>query len=444
MSFEKNATHKVILSCFAGREKYMSILMKYVDHLYEKGHIHQVHLWDYTKDKEDTKWLHATYGDPIEPGYVVDNTCSLSTWEPVYTKTGVFLRPGERAKIRIRGEKNAHIAVVTDENMILCEACLANSYGTSILQCNNKRSTYEGLRLGLEKWTDIYVELRKEEKAIVFYDGSQRMLSTDISWYQQFKGKELPPLEIRVGSLKTTVFWDFGAKFAAQQQKHPYVAVMKVHEKRCWNEYYRHYTKKTYPNHVVIKCDDDIVFIDPDQFKAFTDATMNDTASVMRFPSIINNGVGTYWQQQNGLIPRSLSIFPYDRDHGKLWGNGMLCHLLHEHFIANHERWLASSHAMAKTNTHNYKHPIGDRISINFFAVATPNLDIYQMMHLNENNDEKEITCEIPVLVNKPICIDFAMTVSHFGFYRQRETGLNESVLLPKYMELASHLLNRR
>lgn len=444
MSFEKEASHKVVLTCFAGRERYMSILMKYVDFLYNKGHIHQVHLWDYTKDKDDTKWLHATYGDPVEPGYVVDKTCSLSTWEPVYTATGVYIRPGERVKVRVRGAMNAHVALVTDEQQILCEACLANSHGESILRCDNNMSRYAGLQLRSDTWTDIYVEWRIQEQKIVFYHGTQYILSTDVSWYTKFTGKYLSRLEFRVGSLKTTVFWDFGKAYPVQKQKHPYVSVMKVHEKRCWNEYYRHYTKETYPNHVIIKCDDDIVFIDPDRFKEFTDATMQDSASVMRFPSILNNGVGTYWQQQNGLIPRSLSIFPYDRDHGKLWGNGMLCHLLHEYFIAHHEQWLASSHATATSNTHNYKHPIGDRISINFFAVATPNLDIYQIMHLNENNDELEITCEIPVIVNKPICIDFSMTVSHFGFYRQRETGLNESTLLPKYMELASKILNRR
>ena len=48
----------VIFYIFAGREKFMRILLRYVDVLLERGIISEVHIWDYTRNKQDKKFIH--------------------------------------------------------------------------------------------------------------------------------------------------------------------------------------------------------------------------------------------------------------------------------------------------------------------------------------------------------------------------------------------------
>ena len=426
---------QVILTCFAGREKNMKVLMKYVDALFNMGMIHKVHLWDFTRNESDGHWLHSTYGVPVEPGFARDSNCSISTWEPVYQSTGVKLqRGGDPIQIKIKAQHNAHFALIDKDVQMQCEVCICNTSKRSIISSKGIQDVLsrEGLMLCPETWTPVQVLWDTNNHITVYVEG-EPFLTTQIEDGHQ-------ELEICVGAVKNTVHWDFGSHFRKQEVQHPYVTVMKVHEKRCWNEYYRHYTPESYPNHVIIKCDDDIVFIDPNMFSSFVNSAAADTTNLMRFASIINNGVTTHLQQNLGLIPRSMSQFPYDTDHGKLWGSGLLCQLLHEYFLDHASEWLKTARSLDGSKA-TYVHTLGHRISINFFAIHTRHLKAFQMMHLSENNDEKEITCEIPPLLNKPLCIDQSMIVSHLGFYRQRETGLNEDILLQRYAGLADEIL---
>ena len=54
---EKNNYSKVIFTIFAGRECYLSILFKYLDYLLQKNIIDVVHLWNYTKNSNDERYL---------------------------------------------------------------------------------------------------------------------------------------------------------------------------------------------------------------------------------------------------------------------------------------------------------------------------------------------------------------------------------------------------
>ncbi len=270
---------RVILTCFAGRKRYLEILLKYAEYLYQKGHIHEVHLWDFTRNAEDTEWLKSS---------------------PTITSS-------------------------------------------------------------------------------------------------------------------------------------PYISVKHVINKHSWLEYYRHYTPSAYAEHVIIKCDDDIVFIDVKTFPDFIQRTVEQDEYLLRFPSIINNGVCAHYQQKWGLIPTSLDTFPYDTYCGKLWASAEICQKLHEHFLDNHETWLETTRALPD-KTH--KHALGNRISINFFAVCSKNLNLYQMVG---SDDEKDLSMTLSRRLQKKHAVDTKFTVSHFAFGSQREK-LNEPMLLEKYAALAAKL----
>lgn len=198
-----------------------------------------------------------------------------------------------------------------------------------------------------------------------------------------------------------------------------------------WEDYYKHYTQELYPNHVIIKCDDDIVFFDIDAFDGFIKRRIENTDNLCAFASIVNNGVAAYAQQKAGLIPKKLGDFPYDSVCGKLWENGYLATSLQEYFINNRKEWLSKAHNLSGQM---YQHPIGDRISINFFAILSKDLHVFQEIG---PDDECELSIAMALKYNRAHYIDLAFTVAHMSFYRQRETGLDEEYLQKRYTEIA-------
>ena len=53
-SYEKN---NVIVTIFAGRKKYLEILMKYLMYLKKNNKIHEIHFWQFTNDNYDIEYL---------------------------------------------------------------------------------------------------------------------------------------------------------------------------------------------------------------------------------------------------------------------------------------------------------------------------------------------------------------------------------------------------
>jgi hypothetical protein len=120
-----------------------------------------------------------------------------------------------------------------------------------------------------------------------------------------------------------------------------------------------------------------------------------------------------------------------------LWQNGKLCQQLHEYFIDQAQAtWLPKTREITPAIR---SHPCGDRISINFFAIRSEDLDMYQKV--GGTDDEASITITLPRQLQRKHGIDMAFTVGHLGFYKQRETGLNEAAVLKKYNELADTFL---
>ena len=53
---EKN---KIIAMIFAGRKKYLDILMIYLNNLYKNKKIHEIHFWQFTKNPDDIQYLES-------------------------------------------------------------------------------------------------------------------------------------------------------------------------------------------------------------------------------------------------------------------------------------------------------------------------------------------------------------------------------------------------
>jgi len=212
--------------------------------------------------------------------------------------------------------------------------------------------------------------------------------------------------------------------------------MFEVKNKRSWLEYYRYYTKERLgPDSILIKCDDDIVYIDPSRFARFLQKRREHPEFIVMFPSIINNGVCAHYQQREGLLPEeALGRFPYDTTCGKLWGDGKLCGRLHDYFADHHREFVEKSAGLDKV----IAHPIGDRLSINFFAILSSDLGIFQQIG---GDDEMEMSVKMPKLHKRNNGVDMGFVVSHLAFFKQRTTGLDEDAALARYARVADEVL---
>jgi hypothetical protein len=197
---------------------------------------------------------------------------------------------------------------------------------------------------------------------------------------------------------------------------------------KSWKNYYSYYNDKQFENDIIIKCDDDIVFIDLYKLPKFIDFTKNNDYDLV-FANTINNGVSAYFQQNKySLIPKELMHLEYPPNGlcGSLWANGKKAENLHNYFIANYAKFI------------DYEYngeiiPINTRFSINFFAYKGKN---WHKIKDCFGDDEYNLTVDYVRNKNFKNILYSDFYVSHLSFYKQNETGINSNKLIDNYNEL--------
>jgi hypothetical protein len=249
--------------------------------------------------------------------------------------------------------------------------------------------------------------------------------------------------------------------------------------RKKWRDYYEYYDDYTasHPLDIIVKCDDDIVFLDLNQFPAFlrtvassdcesdwkeeknqkneneneTDSSSSSFNGLL-FANVINNGVAAYYQQQLfGILPNHTTDTGTDIDHfeypfqglyGSLWESGAKATRLHEYFLSHSEQWLplllprgARGSDSYRSNCYYYQPeilPIETRFSINFFAMK--GCHWWKIREVGDD-DEFHLTVSLPtvgrVMTNSLFSNFF---VSHLSFAGQLKE-MNESSLIEKYDE---------
>lgn len=227
------------------------------------------------------------------------------------------------------------------------------------------------------------------------------------------------------GKIQEVHLWDFTRKDSdsayiknLENTKEKY-KVMHVENKKAWTEYYNHYKDPKYSDNIIIKSDDDIMFIDIDKFDDLIEARKKSDCWLM-FPSIVNNGVTSFHQQQDELIPESVYKLEYETFMGTVVTNGDVGKKLHEYFVNNKDEFLQK----ARANNKIIDIPIGDRTSINFFAMFGKDFQLLGQI----NDDEHEITVEYPKVLQKRNTIYCSFVVAHGAFSPQRDKMTDEFV----------------
>ena len=206
--------------------------------------------------------------------------------------------------------------------------------------------------------------------------------------------------------------------------------IFEVQDKSLWKEYYMHYAKIKYPNPdtVLIKCDDDIMFIDIDQFQSYIDKRRANPNNLLAFASIVNNKVPCLMQHSFGQWPEMQAD-----EVGNLHHSGEICAKLHNYFIKNHGDFLKISRNLTERKCAVQRDPHA-LVNINFFAILAKDLRLFE--HCWES-DEYDLSQRLPVFINRFNYIDPGFVVCHMGFTGQRELGFDETEALKGYLELS-------
>jgi hypothetical protein len=206
--------------------------------------------------------------------------------------------------------------------------------------------------------------------------------------------------------------------------------IFEVQDKSVWKEYYMHYSKIKYPNPdtVLIKCDDDIMFIDIDQFQSYIDKRRANPNNLLAFASIVNNRVPGLIQHKFGQWPE-MKVDQVDNLHH----SGEICDKLHNYFIKNHHDFLKISKNLTEIKCTLQRDPQA-LVNINFFAILAKDLLLFENCW---ENDEYNLSQVMPICINRSNYVDPGFVVCHMSFTGQRELGFDETEALKGYSELS-------
>jgi hypothetical protein len=409
----------VVLTTFAGREANMRVQLRYVRHLLARGLLDEFHAWNFTRNAGDEAWLLKEVG-------------RSHTWQclPVphghaYAPAGGVLRPGgDGLKLRCAAESDAHL-LLSDARGDVAELVLG-AYGNSLFLVREARQGAPLLSMpyGLTAPGWNAVELSYDDGGVL------RVAVEGLPALQVRLRRPEGPVRVSVAGMHAPCQWQL--RRSDERIFHPH--------KDSWCDYYRHYTEARYPDSVVIKCDDDILYIDPEGFRRYLDYVVGAPAGafLLAFPNIVNNGVVAHYQQHRmGLLP--VDIFgdlPYDTFCGRLWGDGRLAAQLHRYFAEHREAFAEVARDLPAI-----EHPAGHRISINFFAVRSEDLDKVYAFCRAGGDDEHWLSVVAAEELRRPHAVHPSCFVAHGAFFRQRESGLDDEEVVRLYAAVADAVL---
>jgi hypothetical protein len=405
---------KNILTIFAGRKQNLEVLTKYLKKALELNILDEIHFWNYTRNSNDKEYLKTIsnlkrtngggdreYTQIFTP--IINNafTFDISESNDVYIKINDN-RQNTSYEIIFDGWINATTIVKKNNNKILnLLQTTRNNNNTS--KKNIKISIYENTLTAFIN-NELYVHYKIEE-----------------------------PFNINDIYIKTG--YNSVGNVSYETIKNDKFYFMDTCEK-SWKNYYNYYDNINFNDDIIIKCDDDIVFIDLIKLPKFIDFIKNKGDEYdLIYANTINNSVCAYFQQNKyNLIPTNLMLleYPHEGYCGTLWESGKKAEMLHNYFIENYQKFL------------NYKYdddiiPITSRFSINFFGYKGNKWSKIKDTCLNTNEDEYILTFDYVKNRGFKNVLYTDFYVSHLSFFAQTH-AMNVDDLINKYTSLYTTL----
>ena len=204
--------------------------------------------------------------------------------------------------------------------------------------------------------------------------------------------------------------------------------------KQDWSPFYKNISKATEKD-VIIKCDDDILFIDMIGLKYAIIDRINDKISFIIHSNCINNGVCSYYQRNLfNNIKEQLSIYPKGGILGIIFEKPEFAYVMHKQIT---DDLLKDLHNIEKYCIPNQY--ITSRISINFFLIN--GIDTKYLCDIT-TDDEYEVSSFIPELLERPNKINGKLITSHLSYTFQDKLLLKRDDLYNNYLNIKDRYIH--
>ena len=420
---------KTIVTVLAGRRHCMAILNEYLRKALDCQLIDEVHWWNYARVPEDELFLR-------ENSNLRHTSASLhAEYTPVHTdvQDGAFA-------FSFQCPHDMHVKL-TGEGSVAYEIVLGGWDNTrSVIRrledgCDDEEvasSDVEGVANATAP-TYIQVAIVSGPQMQVFSSPSpgdaerHLLLTCDID-----PGFTMHRLAMKTG-------FRSAGDVSFPVVKNPGVFFMDTTGKLQWKDYYRYYDDARFQDTVIIKCDDDLVFMDLQQLSAFIQYARS-TEHTLVFANTVNNGVSAWYQQDRyQLIPLALGHFEYPDNgvFGSLWESGHKAERLHRYFLHNCDLFLEQTpHDVVPISTH---------YSINCFAAHGKHWHRMADAGDAEQGDDETALTETFVKERGFSNVLYApFYVSHLSFGRQNDEFAHKDEVLAQYRRLFDLMYRER
>lgn len=204
-----------------------------------------------------------------------------------------------------------------------------------------------------------------------------------------------------------------------------------------WGAFYKIF-EELEDHDVVIKCDDDILFIDIERLESALELRYLNQQPLIMHSNCINNGVCAFHQYKQGawrFNSELLAMYPSAGLSGPIFiDHGDVADKMHTQFVNDlNENFNNINKYKLEKNLY-----LLQRISINFTFFLGKDREILKTI---SDQDEYLVSCKIPQLHDRPNMIIADMITSHYSYGAQKK--LRDDKGVQKYKSLADNYLKK-
>jgi hypothetical protein len=183
------------------------------------------------------------------------------------------------------------------------------------------------------------------------------------------------------------------------------------------------------PDTVYVRIDDDVVFVDVDNFERFIAFRKQHHQYFVVYANTINNSLCSYLHQRLGAIDDSLGMVEFDCFDPVSWSSGDFAELAHRSFFRH-----LKSGTLDQFRFDIWKMAYAERLSTHFISWLGADFAVFEGVDQVED-DEHWLSCVQPGKIEKPNVIYGSMLACHFAYYPQRQLA-DRSHILSEYERL--------
>jgi len=204
--------------------------------------------------------------------------------------------------------------------------------------------------------------------------------------------------------------------------------------KTNWSPFYKYISSQSDDNDIIIKCDDDILFIDIFSLKDAIIDRFNDKTSFLIHSNCINNGVCAYFQRDLfNKIKDEINTYPKGGILGILFEKPEIAYAIHNQFCTDIISDISNLNKYIIDDEY-----INSRISINFILIN--GCDTKYLSDVSYD-DEYELSSLIPEKLCRYNKIKGDLLTSHLSYTFQEKILLNKNDIMNNYIKLRDNFL---